>query len=182
MQRKNRDQAEFPDDLNEPIVRQVRSAPRDGPRLRPPPPAPSVEEDDLRVAVELLRRVDLLFQHYGISRSDERSWSRLALRLAFTFFDGFRIVDPPRQRGRRPQWKVLGPMLVTDVIKQTADGKQGVRDALRALVRRKAWKAWSWRTLEARYSDEVRRQEELMLTIQAMATSVDGPAIDQPLK
>ena len=52
---------------------------------------------------ELFRRIEALYEHYGVERGQKGADIKLALKLAFDHVPGFQISDS--QRGRPAKWK-----------------------------------------------------------------------------
>jgi hypothetical protein len=119
-----------------------------------------------RVEEVLLARVPgkihLLFKHYKIDPSDEQSWQKLALQLAFDHVPGLQLqpARPTPKVGRKPTWKTgLGDELVRAVV------KTGMRrgEAIRKLQKDKLgrWGRYTVGNLDARYGEARARQERL---------------------
>ena len=106
-------------------------------------------------------KIHLLFKHYKIDPSDEQSWQKLALQLAFDHVPGVRLRLRPKA-GRKPTWKTgLGDELVRavqDVKSKTSMRTQG---AIRKLHEDnpKTWGRYTIQNLGARYKETKRGQE-----------------------
>jgi hypothetical protein len=108
-------------------------------------------------------KIQLLFKYYEIDQSDEQSWVKLTLRLAFDYVPGLQFVLSPRRKvGRKPTWKTgLGDELVRAV--QDVKAQTGIRtqDAIRKLQKDKpkTWGRYTVQNLGARYKETKRGQE-----------------------
>jgi hypothetical protein len=108
-------------------------------------------------------KIHLLFKHYEIDPSDQQSWVKLTLRLAFDYVPGLQFVLRPKAKvGRKPTWKTgLGDELVRAV--QDVKSKTGMstQDAIRKLQtdKPKTWGRYTIQNLGARYKETKRGQE-----------------------
>jgi hypothetical protein len=107
-------------------------------------------------AVEKMR---LLFEHYKIDPSEEQSWEKLAINLAFEHVPGLQLANRPK-RGRKPTWKTglgdeLVPGLGDELVRAVEDVKsqtgKSTKDAIAELLKEPKWKKNSPENLEARY-------------------------------
>ena len=63
----------------------------------------SAEEARDQLRAEVLEKLRLLLDHYGISRDDKQYWRNLALALARDHVPGFQIAQPTK-RGPKKSW------------------------------------------------------------------------------
>src|SRR5262249_17649764 len=116
-------------------------------------------------------KIHLLFKHYEIDPSDEQSWVKLTLRLAFDYVPGLQFVLRPRSKvGRKPTWKTgLGDEFVRAV--QDVKSQTGMRtqDAIRKLQedKPKTWGRYTIQNLGARYKEAKRGQERFRKRVEA---------------
>jgi len=113
----------------------------------------------------LPEKIHLLFKHYEIVPSDEQSWQKLALKLAFDHVPGLQLqlALPPPKVGRKPTWKTgLGDKLVRavqDIMK--SQKRMRIEDAIDKLQKDKSgmWGRYTVENLGARYREAKHRQE-----------------------
>lgn len=95
---------------------------------------PLILEETVRVSNELLGKLPLLLDHFGIPRSAPDMWQQLAFRLARNHVPGFQTVLP-KKAGTPQDWGSLElAELYLEVGILTNQGMTAM-DACRALVR-----------------------------------------------
>ena len=125
-----------------------------------------VDVDQIDRVEEVLRarvpeKIHLLFKHYKIDPSDEQSWQKLALQLAFEHVRGLQLAFEPKP-GRKPTWKTgLYDKLVRAVEDVKSRTGKGTEDAIAELLKEPKWKTYTPQSLEARYWEARRRQKAL---------------------
>jgi hypothetical protein len=115
-----------------------------------------------RIEEVLLARVPEKIKHYKIDPSDEQSWERLALQLAFEHVPGLQLAFRPKP-GRKPTWKMgLDDELVRAVedVKSRTGKRTG--DAIAKLTKEPGgmWRRYTVENLGARYREAKHRQEK----------------------
>jgi hypothetical protein len=90
-------------------------------------------EPDWQLRFELVRRFDLLFAHWGISKEAPDAYQQLAAHLAFNHVVGLSMVPPDKKRRGNPgkDWRYQIFSAVEDVRRKQSDAK---RDATTASV------------------------------------------------
>lgn len=146
---------------------------------------PLILEETVRVTNELLGKLPLLLDHFGISRSTPDMWQKLAFRMARAHVPGFQTVSP-KKSGAPQDW---GPLelaaLHLEVQILTKRGMTAM-DACRALLRLKdgAWRfprSRDAKTLYRRYQEAKKSLSSIMATLSPsgeMQATIDG-AIQQ---
>jgi hypothetical protein len=125
-------------------------------------------------------KMPLLFKHYKIDPSDEQSWEKLAIRLAFEHVPGLKPAFRPKP-GRKPTWKTgLGGKLVRAVEDVKSQTGMRTQDAIRKLQKDKpgTWGSYTVPSLCARYR-EAKRQEKRFR--KAVERARERMALGQPL-
>jgi hypothetical protein len=146
-------------------------------KRRPAPKYPGALAQRIDVGVDQIDRIEevlrarlpekihLLFKHYKIDPTDEQSWQKLALQLAFDHVPGLQLRSalPPPKVGRKPTWKTgLGDKLVRAVQDHMKSKKRmRIDDAIDKLQNDKSgiWKHYTVENLGARYREAKHRQE-----------------------
>lgn len=146
---------------------------------------PAILEESGRVTQELLGKLPLLLDHFGVSRSAPDKWLQLSYRLARAHVPGFQTVSP-KKSGAPQDW---GPLelsaLYLEVQILTKRGMTAM-DACRALVRLKdgTWRfprSRDAKTLYRRYQEARKSLSTTMATLSPsgeMQEALDG-AIQQ---
>jgi hypothetical protein len=107
-------------------------------------------------------KMPLLFKHYKIDPSDEQSWGKLALQLAFEHVPGLQLAFRPKP-GRKPTWKTgLYDELVRAVQDVKSQTGKRTQDAIRKLQKNNpgTWGRYTVENLGARYGEAKRHQEQ----------------------
>lgn len=105
----------------------------------------------------------LLFEHYKIDPSDEQSWGKLAINLAFEHVLGLQLAFRPKP-GRKRTWKAeLGDELVRAVEDVKSRTGKHTGDAIAELQKEPGgmWKPYTPQSLVARYWESRARQKAL---------------------
>ena len=89
----------------------------------------------LIAAGESLKKLDLLFDLYGIERGKQTSWFQLALRLAIDYIPGFSIAKRPGRHKKWDEWHLFKLNREINRIKKEKDGRSA-QHACRSLSRR----------------------------------------------
>jgi hypothetical protein len=108
-------------------------------------------------------KIHLLFKHYKIDPSDEQSWQKLALQLAFEHVPGVQLAFKPKV-GRKPTWKTgLGDKLVRAVEDVKSQTGKGTEDAIAELKKEPGgmWGRYTVQNLGARYREAKPGHERL---------------------
>ena len=111
----------------------------------------------------------LLFKHYKIDPSDEQSWEKLAIRLAFEHVPGLQAAFRPKP-GRKPTWKTgLGDELVRAVEDVKSRTGEGTEDAIAKLKGEPGgkWGRYTVENLGTRYREAKLHQEQFRKTVEA---------------
>ena len=119
------------------------------------------EPDDAAISKRAEEKMRLLFEHHKIDPSDEQSWKKLAISLAFAHVPGLQIANRPK-RGPKPTWKTgLDDELVRTI--QDVKSQTGMRtqDAIRKLQKDKpgTWGRHTVENLSARYWEAKHHQK-----------------------
>jgi hypothetical protein len=121
-----------------------------------------------RARLRVISKFPELFKWYGINPKSSQRWLQLAFRLAVAHVPGMQIRDKPKgSTGPKSKWTWLGPVLVQAVNAEFEAAKQAGRTiTLKKAIERIKKKEdpnqnWSpaQQSLEARYQDEIRKQE-----------------------
>ena len=111
----------------------------------------------------------LLFKHYKIDPSDEQSWEKLAIRLAFEHVPGLQVAFRPKP-GRKPTWKTgLGDELVRAVEDVKSRTGKRTEDAIAKLKGEPGgkWGRYTVENLGTRYREAKRHQEQFRKAVEA---------------
>ena len=111
--------------------------------------------------VELIEKLPLLFEHYGIeNREDGSSWGLLAVKLAMDLVPGLQLehVDKRFGRGRKKDDPKELLMLVVDVSRLVDERGLSVSSAARTLAKRRGsrWHKQASGTLKNKFRRAVR--------------------------
>src|SRR5262249_38974588 len=146
------------------MARKRRRAPKYAGPLAQPIYVDQIDRFNEMLSARVPEKIHLLFKHYEIDPSDEQSWLKLTLRLAFDYVPGLQFVLRPRSKvGRKPTWKTgLGDELVR-AVQDVMKSQTGMRtqDAIRKLRedKPKTWGRYTIENLGARYKETKRGQE-----------------------
>jgi len=118
-----------------------------------------------RAEREWLRKIDLAFDHFGISRDDPEAHAKLLCEILPRAFSGFRVRRQSGKKARRE--RTADDLILAYGVSKAKAGSQNVSSTIRALKRHNRW-AESVSTLRRRYyelerpnSKERRRMAEM---------------------
>ena len=114
-------------------------------------------------------KMPLLFKHYKIDPSDEQSWEKLAIQLAFDHVPGLQLAFRPKP-GRKPTWKTgLGDELVRAVEDVKSRTGKCTEDAIAKLKEEPGgmWGRYTVENLGTRYREAKRHQEQFRKAVEA---------------
>jgi hypothetical protein len=121
------------------------------------------EPDIAAISKRRVEKMLLLFEHYKLDPSDERSWRKLAVSLALEHVPGLQLVFREKP-GPKPKWPTgLGDALVRDVEDVQSQTGCTEEEAI-AKVREERggkWKTFTPQNLGARYREARARQKVL---------------------
>lgn len=125
-------------------------------------------EPDWGLRFELVRRFELLFAHWGISKDAPDAYQQLAVNLAFNHVVGLSIVPPDKRRRGNPgkDWRFLIFGAVEDALRKQdqrnpAASKRTVHMICTTLSRDvKPFKGVKVATLERAYKKEKKRRND----------------------
>ena len=116
---------------------------------------PDVDVAKLKWMQRAAEKMRLLFKHHKIDPSDEQSWEKLAIRLAFEHVPGLQLAFRPKP-GRKPTWKTgLGDELVRAVEDVKSRTGKRTEDAIAKLKEEPGgmWGRYTVENLGARYRE-----------------------------
>ena len=107
--------------------------------LEPRQPHETDEEFERRIDETLTQKIDLLFDHYQIDRSDPRASWHLACSLASELYSGFRFRQPPGKKVERS--KTVDDLILGYGVDQAKknDPSVSVKTIIRDLAEQNGW-------------------------------------------
>ena len=130
---------------------------------------PDVDVAKLKWMQRAAEKMRLLFKHHKIDPSDEQSWEKLAIRLAFEHVPGLQLAFRPKP-GRKPTWKTeLGDELVRAVEDVKSRTGKRTKDAIAKLKEESGgtWGRYTVENLGTRYREAKRHQEQFRKAVEA---------------
>ena len=138
------------------------------------------EPDDAAISKRAEEKMRLLFEHHKIDPSDEQSWKKLAISLAFAHVPGLQLANRPKA-GRKPMWKNgLDEELVRDIEDVMSRTDKGIKEAIAELRKEPKWKKYTPQNLGARYRETRARQKVLASLSEAWLNEIAAISSCEP--